>query len=151
MTLEQLNNKYYTLFSDLYTNRAKLPPKQYDLMAKALNEAYSGELMLVFDKIELDTATETYLLKLKIANETPKRGFFWRWNKYAKEIRKNYFASLENALAQISKNTGLLNTDTAELRSEPKPEEISIEQATTVATALPNADGPELLEQKPKG
>lgn len=149
MTLEQLNNKYYTLFSDLYSNRAKLPPKQYDIMAKALNQAYTDELVRVFDQIELDTANENYLLKLKIGNETPKRGFFWRWNRYAKELRKNYFASFENTLAEISKNTGLLKADTLQLQSE--TEQAPAEETITTATTLPNVEPTGLLEQKPKG
>ena len=147
MNIEKLNNKYFTLFSSLYSERAKLPGKQYDLMADALHRLYEDELMRLFDQIELETSAEEFMLKLKIANETPKRGFFWRWNKYAKKLRENYFADFENTLAQIGKNTALMKADTQERLAETTP--ISTEQATV--TALPNAEATVLLEQKPKG
>ena len=146
MTIEKLNNKYFMLFSNLYAERAKLPDQQYDLMAGALHQLYQEELMRLFDRVKLETSAEQFLLKLKIANETPKRRWF-RWNKYAKELRKNYFADFENTLAQIGKNTALMKADTNEIRADATTTPIPTAQATV--TAIPQAESSDFPDSNP--
>ena len=153
MTIEQLHNKYYLLFSELYANRAKLPDKQYALMSSALTQAYESERDLLVDELELETATNKFLLKLKVCNETPKRGgLFRRWNKYARTLRKNYFAEFENTLAQISNETKCIKENTQELNAETTEETTPIETVTTVdaETTLSPPEQVPLLEEKTK-
>ena len=45
MQINELNDKYYVLYGELYEAKAVLPVKQYETMCKALYEQYCRELL----------------------------------------------------------------------------------------------------------
>lgn len=100
MKYEELNNKYYALFSDLFASRAVLPPKQYNQMSDALSAEYKRELELLVGTIQLETGREMFELKWKLGNMLPRRFLFWR-NKVAKAVIKSCREQFERYLKEL--------------------------------------------------
>lgn len=99
--MKELNNTYYALFGDLYTNRALLPDRQYKHMAAALMEAYEKELRQLVGKTTLDTARAVYDMKYRLKHFVP-HGFWIFRNPVAKMYRKACKEALEVFLAGLA-------------------------------------------------
>lgn len=83
--MNELNNKYYIYFSELFNSRAVLPAKQYQEMAKVLEDAYRREVtFLIQDKL-LENARRVYEQKLRLKRYIPRKLFP---NKISRLIRK---------------------------------------------------------------
>jgi hypothetical protein len=129
---QQLNDKFYALFSDLFASRAVLPEKQYAQMSDALMAEYRRELEEVTDQIMLDTARQTYEQKLKIASFCPHG--FWIWkNPVAKAIKKQVRAEFRQYVYLLEHG--------GELPPEPSP----MSQESSSAVVPVSVDPPDHL------
>lgn len=114
--LNDLNEKYYELYGRLFYYRDCVSKKQYEVMSAALLRAYEGELKQVEDEFELETSVAKYLLKLRLANEKPRRrGLFrlFKLNRYAEALRKNYYKQFEETLKELELKTSGSDVATA--------------------------------------
>lgn len=106
MMYQTLNNKYYDLFGDLYTNRALLPDKQYHMMSDALFAGYKRELEQMLMAEALKTAKDTFEMRYKQRNYIPHGIWFWRnsvskvYKKACKEAFRLFLQGLEQKGAE---------------------------------------------------
>lgn len=100
MNLQKLNRKYYELFGELYTERALLGNRQYEIMYKTLVDQYKKDLDVVLTEKELKVGEGVFELKYRAANYLPHRRFLFFHNKMAKLLLKKYDSELNAALAQ---------------------------------------------------
>lgn len=157
--LKELNNKYFELFSDLRLALEWLPDKEYDKMAKVLDEQYRAELDMTLKKQMLETGIDNYELNYRVATEVPKDrrilGIFPRRNRTAKALRKIYAAQYANFLAlldnqRLSINIEKCDTQAAsnDLKTEltAKQDKQALPTATGVAGQLTAPKEPESEE-----
>lgn len=100
MSLEQLNVKYYDLFEQLNKARRFLTDKQFDIMAKILQQQYLEELDICLIERILKVGVATFELKFKSRVYVPRRGFFG-YNKIAKRLLKQYKAKFLTELKKL--------------------------------------------------
>lgn len=95
--LAKLNEKYYLLFNDLSDAAPALPERQYDLVAKILQQQYLEELDICLTENMLDVGVRNFELKFKAKNYLPRRAFL-RWNKMAKALLRDYKVAFKEFL-----------------------------------------------------
>lgn len=101
---QSLNDRYYTLFAALYTNRALLPDKQYKMMSEALSAAYKQELDDLLSTEMLKNARQIYEMRFKKRYYIPRGFWFWR-NDVSRAYRKACKAAFRQFLADLQKAT----------------------------------------------
>ena len=101
---QSLNDRYYTLFAALYTNRALLPDKQYKTMSDALTTAYKQELDDLLSAEMLKNARQIYEMRFKKRYYIPRGILFWR-NDVSRAYRKACKAAFRQFLADLQKAT----------------------------------------------
>ena len=101
---QSLNDRYYTLFAALYTNRALLPDKQYKMMSEALSAAYKQELDDLLSAELLKNARQIYVMRFKKRYYIPRGILFWR-NDVSRAYRKACKAAFRQFLADLQKAT----------------------------------------------
>ena len=99
---QSLNDRYYTLFAALYTNRAVLPDKQYKMMSEALSAAYKQELDDLLSTEMLKNARQIYEMRFKKRYYIPRGFWFWR-NDVSRAYRKACKAAFRQFLADLQK------------------------------------------------
>lgn len=99
---QSLNDRYYTLFAALYTNRALLPDKQYKMMSEALSAAYKQELDDLLSAEMLKNARQIYEMRFKKRYYIPRGIWFWR-NDVSRAYRKACKAAFRQFLADLQK------------------------------------------------
>lgn len=99
---QSLNDRYYTLFAALYTNRALLPDKQYKMMSEALSAAYKQELDDLLSAEMLKNARQIYEMRFKKRYYIPRGFWFWR-NDVSRAYRKACKAAFRQFLADLQK------------------------------------------------
>ena len=99
---QSLNNRYYVLFADLYTNRALLPEKQYKIMSEALSAAYKQELDGLLSAELIKNARQIYEMRFKKRYYVPRGFWFWR-NDVSRAYRKACKAAFRQFLADLQK------------------------------------------------
>lgn len=99
---QSLNDRYYTLFAALYTNRALLPDKQYKMMSEALSAAYKQELDDLLSAEMLKNARQIYEMRFKKRYYIPRGILFWR-NDVSRAYRKACKAAFRQFLADLQK------------------------------------------------
>ena len=104
MTLKELNEKYFELYSNLYAAQPYLPAKQFETMYKALFYDYCKELEVVVGEKELATGQSVFELRFRLSNYLPRRFLFFR-NKIAKRMIKQLKAEFMAELADMDKTT----------------------------------------------
>ncbi len=100
MSLEQLNVKYYDLFEKLNKARRFLTGRQFDIMAKILQQQYLEELDVCLTERILEVGVANFELKFKSRVYVPRRGFFG-YNKIAKRLLKQYKAKFLTELKKL--------------------------------------------------
>lgn len=118
---QSLNDRYYTLFAALYTNRALLPDKQYKMMSEALSAAYKQELDDLLSAEMLKNARQIYEMRFKKRYYIPRGILFWR-NDVSRAYRKACKAAFRQFLADLQKT---------------KPEPVGSSPGETPKTDLP--------------
>lgn len=130
MTLQELNEKYFELYSDLYAAKPYLPTKQFETMYKALFEDYCIELETVVGEKELATGYARFTLHFKLKNYLPRRVFLCL-NKIAKRTLKRLKAEFIAELAEMEKETQEIKENQTSERSDTD----NIEQSKISAVA----------------
>lgn len=97
MVLSELNQKYYYLFNDLDDASPALPERQFDIMAKVLQQQYLEELDTCLTEQSLVVGVENFELKFRAKHYLPRRVWL-RWNKMAKALLNDYKAEFEKFL-----------------------------------------------------
>lgn len=97
---QSLNDRYYTLFAALYTNRALLPDKQYKMMSEALTAAYKQELDDLLSAELLKNARQIYEKRWKRRYYIPHGILFWQ-NDVARAYKKACKAAFRRFLADL--------------------------------------------------
>lgn len=97
---QSLNDRYYTLFAALYTNRALLPEKQYKMMSEALSAAYKQELDDLLSAEMLKNARQIYERRFKKRYYIPRGFWFWQ-NDVARAYKKACKAAFRRFLADL--------------------------------------------------
>ena len=132
MMLQDVNQKYYCLYSELYRSRTVLPEKQYATMSKVLMHNYEQDVQDYLDDQLLQFGMQRFERKFKIKHYTPRRRLFFWWNPVAKKLLKQYVAEFKTYLAELEKNTREEKEYAAELNKGPE---------TTQEAAHPLEDG----------
>lgn len=97
---QSLNDRYYTLFGALYTNRALLPEKQYKMMSEALTAAYKQELDDLLSAELLKNARQIYEKRWRRRYYIPHGILFWQ-NDVARAYKKACKAAFRRFLADL--------------------------------------------------
>lgn len=97
---QSLNDRYYTLFAALYTNRALLPDKQYKMMSEALSAAYKQELDDLLSAELLKNARQIYEKRWRRRYYIPHGILFWQ-NDVARAYKKACKAAFRRFLADL--------------------------------------------------
>lgn len=118
MQINELNDKYYVLYGELYEAKAVLPVKQYETMCKALYEQYCRELEVVVGKINLETGRDVFELRFKLRNYIPRRRWFFRWNKIAKVLLKKFKAEFLKELNALDKKARKISRSNKKQKTE---------------------------------
>lgn len=98
MTIQELNDKYFSLYGDLFAAKNLLPKSQYETTARALFNDYCQELEVVVGEKELQVGQYIFELRFRLKNYLP-RGFLFFRNKFARRLLKQLKAEF---LAELS-------------------------------------------------
>ena len=137
MTLKELNEKYFELYSNLYAAQPYLPAKQFETMYKALFNDYCKELEVVVGEKELATGQSVFELRFRLSNYLPRRLLFFR-NNIARRMIKQLKAEFMAELTAMDKTTQEIREETKQIKAAGKEE--PKETALTVPTSeLPDS------------
>ena len=127
MTLKELNEKYFELYSNLYAAQPYLPAKQFETMYKALFYDYCKELEVVVGEKELATGQSVFELRFRLSNYLPRRFLFFR-NKIAKRMIKQLKAEFMAELADMEQTTKDIKEETKAIQTseQTEPEETAL-------------------------
>lgn len=132
MTLKELNEKYFELYSNLYAAQPYLPAKQFETMYKALFYDYCKELEVVVGEKELATGQSVFELRFRLSNYLPRRFLFFR-NKIAKRMIKQLKAEFMAELADMDKTTKDIKEETKAIQTseqtEPKETALTVQNS----------------------
>lgn len=131
MTLKELNEEYYLLFNDLDEASPSLPEKQYDIMAKVLQQRYLEDLDICLTERMLLVGNENFELKFKARYYLPRRVWL-RWNKMAKALLSDYKAAFEEFLTNLKSGKKKQHEPTENVQ-EVEPPKVPETTALTVA------------------
>lgn len=132
MTIYDLNEKYFELYSRLNDNREFVSTNAYKAMSKALDKMYDEELTDLTGALALDTAEAAFIRKYRIRRYIPRRGLFG-YNRIGKAFMQRCKADFKAYLAAI------LDSDVNEPPEDEvteTPEETSEETSEEQSTAL---------------
>ena len=114
MTIDQLNDKYFGIYGELYKARAYLPERQYDSMCRILQQEYSREVELIVNDNVLETAGLSFEQRYLLANYIPRRRFLF-YNKLARVLFKKYSKDFKLMLEELKKENATTETAVAML------------------------------------
>lgn len=132
MSLEQLNVKYYDLFEQLNKARRFLTDRQFDVMAKVLQQQYLEELDVSLTERILEVGVANFELKFKSRVYVPRRGFFG-YNRIAKRLLKQYKAKFLTELKKLELDVKEEKDARKEIDEEIKKPQETQSTALTVA------------------
>lgn len=145
MTLSELNEKYYLMFNDLDEASPALPEKQYDIMAKVLQQRYLEELDTCLRERMLLVGAQNFELKFKARYYLPRRVWL-RWNKMAKALLSDYKAAFEEFLVNLKNNKKsqhepIQNAEAGEISQELEITALTLPKENAIATTKESDDG----------
>lgn len=97
---KEINDYYYSLFSDLYACRPVLPDKQYKRMSDALMDQYERELDVLVGTKQLERARDSFELHYRLKNYIPRRCLFGL-NKIGRAIKRQLVADFKAYLKSM--------------------------------------------------
>lgn len=100
MQLENLNGKYYVFFEQLAKARRFLTDKQFETMARVLQQQYLEELDVCLMERTLEVGINNFELYFKSRVYVPRRGLFG-YNRIAKRLLKQYKAKFLTELKRL--------------------------------------------------
>ena len=93
---QELNLRYYQLYSELYENKGCMSEKQYKLIQQTLYDMYAGELELILGQEILDLAKIRYEMKYRLRHYVPHWG-----NKMARQLKREFKQQFVAYLAEL--------------------------------------------------
>lgn len=152
MTVYDLNEKYFELYSRLNNNKEFVSSTAFKSMTKGLDKLYENELRIVMGAITLETAENDFVQKFKLSAYVPKRRLFG-YNRIAKAFLKRCKAEFRVYLSDVLNETRELKNyaenngaeNQGQQAAEPEKEE-----TTETVPALPQGEDVKAIEP-PKG
>ncbi len=127
MTLNELNEKYFEFFGNLFEAKPLLPQKQYETVARSLFNDYCRELEIVVGEKELQIGQYIFELQFRLQNYLPRRFLFFR-NKIARRTIKRLKAEFMAELAAMEQTTKDIKEETKAIQKSEhtEPEETAL-------------------------
>ncbi len=122
MDLNQLNQKYYYLFNDLFDASPALPERHYNTVAKILEQQYIEELDICLTENILEVGVKNFELKFRAKNYLPRRVWL-RWNKMAKALLSDYKADFKLFLDSWTNSRKRQHEPIQEVKADDPPKE----------------------------
>ena len=100
MTIYDLNEKYFELYSRLNDNREFVSATAYKSMSRALDKQYDDELRTLTGSLALDTAEADFIQRYRIRKYIPRRLIFG-YNRIGKAFMRRCKADFREYLAAV--------------------------------------------------
>lgn len=100
MTIYDLNEKYFELYSRLNDNREFVSAMAYKSMSRALDKQYDDELRTLTGSLALDTAEADFIQRYRIRKYIPRRLIFG-YNRIGKAFMRRCKADFREYLAAV--------------------------------------------------
>ena len=100
MTIYDLNEKYFELYSRLNDNREFVSATAYKSMSRALDKQYDDELRTLTGSLMLDTAEADFIQRYRIRKYIPRRLIFG-YNRIGKAFMRRCKADFREYLAAV--------------------------------------------------
>lgn len=122
MTIYDLNEKYFLLYSRLNDNREFVSVNAYKAMSHALDKQYDNELRMLTGALALDTAEADFIQRYRIRRYIPRRLLFG-YNRIGRAFMRRAKAEFRDYLVSVLSDA--LTTDPTEeqLSTQQPPEE----------------------------
>lgn len=133
MTIYELNEKYFELYSRLNENREFVSANAYKAMSRALDKQYDDELHTLTGSLMLDTAEADFIQRYRIRKYIPRRLIFG-YNRIGKAFMRRCKADFREYLAAVLAETSSPPPE----KPDRKPEEP--DQTTALPAVLPTKE-----------
>lgn len=100
MTIYELNEKYFELYSRLNENREFVSANAYKAMSRALDKQYDDELRTLTGSLMLDTAEADFIQRYRIRKYIPRRLIFG-YNRIGKAFMRRCKADFREYLTAV--------------------------------------------------
>ena len=100
MTIYDLNEKYFLLYSRLNDNREFVSVNAYKAMSHALDKQYDNELRMLTSALALDTAEADFIQRYRIRRYIPRRLLFG-YNRIGRAFMRRAKAEFRDYLASV--------------------------------------------------
>lgn len=100
MTIYDLNEKYFLLYSRLNDNREFVSVNAYKAMSHALDKQYDNELRMLTGALALDTAEADFIQRYRIRRYIPRRLLFG-YNRIGRAFMRRAKAEFRDYLASL--------------------------------------------------
>lgn len=125
MTIYDLNEKYFELYSRLNDNREFVSANAYKSMSRALDKQYDDELRTLTGSLALDTAEADFIQRYRIRKYIPRRLIFG-YNRIGKAFMRRCKADFREYLAAV------LAESAPQPPEDPPPQPEEPEQSTAL-------------------
>lgn len=133
MTIYELNEKYFELYSRLNDNREFVSANAYKAMSRALDKQYDDELRTLTGSLALDTAEADFVQRYRIRKYIPRRLIFG-YNRIGKAFMRRCKADFREYLAAV------LAESAPPPPEDPPQESEEPEQSTALIAVLPTKE-----------
>lgn len=122
MTIYELNEKYFELYSRLNENREFVSATAYKAMSRALDKQYDDELRTLTGSLALDTAEADFIQRYRIRKYIPRRLIFG-YNRIGKAFMRRCKADFREYLAAVLAEASSQPHEDPPQQSPQQPEE----------------------------
>lgn len=122
MTIYELNEKYFELYSRLNENREFVSATAYKAMSRALDKQYDDELRTLTGSLALDTAEADFIQRYRIRKYIPRRLIFG-YNRIGKAFMRRCKADFREYLAAVLAESAPQPPEDPPQKPDRKPEE----------------------------
>ena len=137
MTIYELNEKYFELYSRLNENREFVSATAYKAMSRALDKQYDDELRTLTGSLMLDTAEADFIQRYRIRKYIPRRLIFG-YNRIGKAFMRRCKADFHKYLAAVLAESAPPPPEDPPQTPDREPEEP--EKTTALPAVLPTKE-----------
>ena len=137
MTIYELNEKYFELYSRLNENREFVSATAYKAMSRALDKQYDDELRTLTGSLALDTAEADFIQRYRIRKYIPRRLIFG-YNRIGKAFMRRCKADFRDYLAAVLAEVSPPPPEDPPEKPDRKPEEP--EKTNALPAVLPTKE-----------
>ena len=137
MTIYELNEKYFELYSRLNENREFVSATAYKAMSRALDKQYDDELRTLTGSLMLDTVEADFIQRYRIRKYIPRRLIFG-YNRIGKAFMRRCKADFREYLAAVLAEVSPPPPEKPDQKPDRKPEEP--EKTTALPAVLPTKE-----------